>query len=94
MSAIKDQLLSWESIYSETELPDRHGRWARKCIFKDRNIGRVSRVEHNGIIVFRASVNFPCNGNDLPWLFANFESFKAAKEYVEYYWSEFIKICN
>lgn len=30
--------LRWECRYSHDDQPDKMGRWARKCFFKDRHI--------------------------------------------------------
>jgi hypothetical protein len=84
--------LRWECRYSETDLPDRHNRWARKCFYKDLHIAWVSRVEHMGTVLFRASTYFPTSGNDMPLFITNYKSFKEAKEGIEYQWVKFTEI--
>ena len=87
--------IRWVARYSQTELPDKQGRWARICYFKGRTIAWITRVQHNEIVVFIPQSYFPVNGNDMPQLCAtHFDTFNEAKEAVEYYWEQFLKICQ
>ena len=86
--------LSWVCRYSKTDEPDKLGRWARQCFFKDLHIAWVRRDEFKGIVTFKVITQFPVNGNDMPHYIAPFETFKGAKECVEFFWNQFRELCK
>lgn len=86
--------LRWECRYSHDDQPDKMGRWARKCFFKDHHIAWVNRLEFNGTIRFCVNTQFPVNGNDMPHFCSHFETFKEAKECVDFFWRRFLLVCR
>lgn len=81
----------WATRYSSTDEPDKQGRWARICHYKDLNIAWVNMIEHDDKKIFTISGHFPVNGNDMPDYFEKTDTFEKAKEMVE---SEFMKFLD
>lgn len=87
-------VMRWECRYSKDEEPDKMGRWARKCFYKSLHIAWVNRLQIKDMIRFSVNTQFPVNGNDMPQYCGHFETFKEAKECVEYCWEKFISVCR
>jgi len=47
-------MIEYFNRYSNTDLPDDMGRWARIAIYKNIRIAWISRLENKGKIIFSA----------------------------------------
>jgi len=58
----------WENRYSDTNEPDKHGRWARDLICCGLRFGSVTRCTNEGKVWFTARTYFPTNDGNSPLL--------------------------
>lgn len=87
---ITNKYISYESRYSHTDKPDKHGRWARKCFYKKLHIAWINRVEVEDKIRYSITTHFPVSSNDMPCYLGNEITFDDAKEKINKLWSEFL----
>lgn len=85
--------LTWENRYSETDEPDRQGRWLSTCKFKNLTIGGVIRVkDQHGIYSYLTNGFFPIHKGVNPIHTSTWSTPKQAREALEYYWGKFMRI--
>jgi hypothetical protein len=84
-------MIEYINRYSDNDLPDSFGRWARIGKFKNITIAWISRVEFGENIVFLASCYFPTLPNDTANETKNFKTLEEAKEFIENRWEWFLK---
>ena len=83
-------MIEYFNRYSNTDLPDNMGRWARIAIFKNIRIAWISRLENKGKVIFSVSCHFPTMQNDTANEHKVFETFEEAKEFVNERWNWFL----
>ena len=83
-------MIEYFNRYSNTDLPDDMGRWARIAIFKNIRIAWISRLENKGKVIFSVSCHFPTMQNDTANEHKVFETFEEAKEFVNERWNWFL----
>ena len=77
--------------YSDTDLPDNMGRWARTAIYKNIRIAWISRLEVKGKVVFSVSCHFPTMQNDTANENKVCFSLDEAKNFVKERWEWFLR---
>ena len=77
--------------YSDTDLPDNMGRWARTAIYKNIRIAWISRLEVKGKVVFSVSCHFPTTQNDTANENKVCFSLDEAKHFVKERWEWFLR---
>jgi len=77
--------------YSDTDLPDDMGRWARTAIYKNIRIAWISRLEVKGKVVFSVSCHFPTMENDTANENKVCFSLDEAKHFVKERWEWFLR---
>ena len=77
--------------YSDTDLPDDMGRWARTAIYKNIRIAWISRLEVKGKVVFSVSCHFPTMENDTANENKVCFSIDEAKHFVKERWEWFLR---
>lgn len=76
--------------YSNTDLPDKMGRWARIAIYKNIRIAWINRIDLKGEIIFSVFCHFPTMQNDLANEHKICFSFDEAKDFVKERWEWFL----
>ena len=76
--------------YSDTDLPDNMGRWARTAVYKSIRIAWISRLEAKDKVVFSVSCHFPTLQNDTSNEHKVCFSLEEAKEFVKERWEWFL----
>lgn len=76
--------------YSQTNLPDDMGRWARLAIYKNIRIAWISRIDIKGKIVFTVACHFPTMQNDTANEHKACNSLDEAKAFVKERWEWFL----
>lgn len=84
-------MIQYIERYSDTNEPDKHGRWARMAIYKDVRIADIVRYETREGIRYVVKCNFPTANSDYPFDIETFEEFSDAKEYLKEAWNKFSK---
>ncbi len=74
---------NWQPRYSDTNEPDKQGRWSRLCYCNEILIAWINRVEYGGQIVFSVTDYFPSNGNSNPCYSGICDNLEDAKDGVE-----------
>jgi len=88
-------MIEYFSRYSDTDLPDEMGRWARIGVFNNIRVCWISRIDNNGKVVFSASCHFPTMNNDTATEHKIFDSYDEAKEFVSERWNWFLSnVCK
>lgn len=85
---------TWRSRYSETDLPDKHGRWARLCFYNCLLIAWISRINNGNKIMYAVRDFFPSTGNDMPEYSGVENDFEKAQIGVERRFDRFKFICS
>ena len=83
-------MIEYFNRYSDTDLPDKMGRWARIGIYNKIRVSWISRVQTKDKIVFCASCHFPTMQNDTANEHKTFENFEEAKDFVSERWNWFL----
>ena len=83
-------MIEYFNRYSNTDLPDNMGRWARIGIYKNIRVSWISRVQTKDKIVFCASCHFPTMQNDTANESKVFFSLEDAKDFVSERWNFFL----
>ena len=83
-------MIEYFNRYSNTDLPDDMGRWARIGIYKNIRVSWISRNETKDKVVFCASCHFPTMQNDTANEHKIFNSFEDAKKFVDERWRWFL----
>lgn len=83
-------MIEYFNRYSDTDLPDNKGRWARIAIFRDIRIAWISRLENDGKIIFRVSCHFPTMQNDTANEYKICYSLEEAQEFINKRWNWFL----
>ena len=82
----------WVSRYSETDEPDKHGRWARLCYYNGLMIAWIERHELMfGNYIYTVTDYFPSIKNDNPCFVGQHKNFDYAKSDVEKRFVNFLK---
>ena len=76
--------------YSQTNLPDDMGRWARTAVYKKIRIAWISRIDIKGKIVFTVACHFPTMQNDTANEHKVCNSLDEAKAFVKERWEWFL----
>lgn len=84
-----DKNIHWVNKFSNTDKPDNLGRWERACYCNSLNIASVKMVMERKSVLYSSKTFFPCTADELPYHSTTHESFKEAKEWVEYQWDKF-----
>ena len=84
--------LIWRNRYSDSNLPDKHGRWSRLCFYNGLLIAWISMVEsiYHGKY-YCVKDFFPSTGNDIPQFSGVEKDFEIAKKGVEERFNKFIE---
>ena len=80
--------------YSETEYPDKHGRWARKVYFKNMMIAWINRVEYNGFVFYTITDYFPSLMQDNPCYTGKDDDFNKIVSDAKIRFLSFLNACN
>lgn len=80
--------------YSESDLPDNMGRWARIAIYKNIRIAWINRLETNNGIIFSVICHFPTIQNDSANQHKTVNSLEEAKDFVKERWEWFLNKIN
>ena len=83
--------LRWVNRYSQTDEPDKHGRWARMMVLNDITHAWVKRIEHEGVIMFSAILKFPTLQNDTIHDMFMDKDFNVVKDWCEAELAKYIK---
>lgn len=84
-------MIKYYSRYSDSDLPDDRGRWARIAVYRNIRIAWIDRTESNGKIIFSATCHFPTMQNDLANEHKVFYSLDEAKDFIKERWGWFLK---
>lgn len=83
-------MIKYINRYSNTDLPDNMGRWARLVEYKNIRIAWISRIESHGKVMFLARCYFPTMRNDTANENKVCKSLDDAKEFVSERWEWFL----
>jgi len=87
-------MIEYFNRYSDNDLPDDMGRWARIAVYRNIRIAWISRIENNGKVIFSVTCHFPTMQNDTANEHKVCNSFEEAKHFVYQKWNWFLKeIC-
>lgn len=86
--------LIWIARYSDSDLPDKHGRWSRLCFYNGLLISCISRINNGNRIMYTVRDFFPSTGNDMPEYSGLENDFEIAKKGVEKRFNNLIKKLN
>lgn len=82
----------WRTRYSETDEPDKQGRWARLCYYNGLMIAWVNRHESMfGNFFYTVTDYFPSIKNDNPCFVGKYKDFNYAKSDVEERFNKFFE---
>ena len=84
----------WRPRYSDTELPDKNGRWSRLCFYNGLLIAWISRINNGNKIMYTVRDFFPTTGNDMPEYSGLENDFQTAKKGVEKRFNDFRNACS
>ena len=94
VSQIIKNMIEYFNRYSNTDLPDDMGRWARIAIYKNIRLAWISRLESKGKIIFSVSCHFPTMQNDIANEHKLCYSLDEAKDFVKERWEWFLNKIN
>ncbi len=83
-------MIEYLNRYSDTDLPDDMGRWARLAVYKNIRIAWISKNEIRGNDLFTVSCNFPTMQNDTANEHKVYMTLQEAKEFVSERWNWFL----
>lgn len=83
-------MIQYFNRYSDTDLPDDMGRWARIAVYKNIRIAWINRVEFKDEIRFVVSCHFPTMQNDSANEHKICSSLEEAKDFVKERWEWFL----
>lgn len=83
-------MIEYLNRYSDTDLPDDMGRWARLAVYRNIRIAWISRIGNKGRDIFRVTCHFPTMQNDTANEHKIFYSLEEAKEFVSERWNWFL----
>ena len=83
-------MIEYLDRYSDTDLPDDKGRWARSAVYKNIRIAWISKLEVKGKAVFSVFCHFPTMQNDTANEHKVCYSFDEAKDFVNERWRWFL----
>lgn len=83
-------MIEYFSRYSQTDLPDDMGRWARAAVYKNIRIAWISRLEINDKVMFGVSCHFPTKQSDMANEYKLCNSLDEAKHFVKERWEWFL----
>jgi hypothetical protein len=83
-------MIHYFNRYSDTDLPDKMGRWARTAVYKNIRIAWINRVEFKDRIGFTVSCHFPTMQNDSANEHKLCNSLDEAKDFVKERWEWFL----
>lgn len=84
-------MIEYYSRYSDSDLPDDEGRWARIAVYRNIRIAWIDRIEIEGKVIFSVTCHFPTMQNDLANEHKICFSIDEAKEFVKERWGWFLK---
>lgn len=79
-------MIKYLNRYSDTELPDKNGRWARTAVCKNIRIAWISKVEDKYSVI----CHFPTMQNDTANEHKVCSSLEEAKDFVKERWEWFL----
>ena len=86
-------MIKWRIRYSDTDEPDKFGRWARLATINGVAIAWVNRFESDGVVGYDVNCYFPTIKNqDMPNAHFVEGAFEEAKKRVEDEWLTFLKL--
>jgi hypothetical protein len=78
--------IKWVNRYSDTNEPDKFGRWARDLICVGLRFGTVSRCTNEDKVWFTARTYFPMNDGNSPCRFEDYVTAFTAMNHLERMW--------
>lgn len=84
----------YNARYSDTDLPDKFGRWARTASYNGIRIAWISKFEQEDKECYSVSLHFPTMQNDTANEHKIFYSLDEAKEFVKERWVWFLNKIN
>ena len=87
-------MITYTNRYSDTDEPDKHGRWAREVYCNGFRIGWICLIRGNVGHMYSANCHFPTNGNDSPTEGEVFLSPEGAKAFIAERWEYFLSVIN
>jgi hypothetical protein len=88
---IKKIMIKYLPRYSDTNKPDKMGRWARIAIYKDIRIASINMIKLKCKVVFNAYCHFPTMQNDIANEHKACNSLDEAKNFIKERWEWFLK---
>lgn len=85
---MKDKII-YLNRYSDTDEPDKQGRWMRLVSYNNLNIGHISIEFFEESIKYYLASNFPVNNNVSSFYCNHFDTYKEAQDKIESLWNEF-----
>ena len=79
-------MIEYQNRYSQTDEPDKQGRWAITATYKNIRIAWISRLEVKGKYTFCASCHFPTTQNDTANEYKVCFSLEDAKDFISERW--------
>ena len=84
-------MIEYYSRYSDSDLPDDEGRWARIAVYRNIRIAWIDRIEIEGKVIFSATCHFPTMQNDTANKHKVCFSLDEAKNFVKERWEWFLR---
>lgn len=84
------EYIKYQNRYSQTDEPDKQGRWARTATYKDIRIAWISKHLVKDKWAFCAICNFPTMQNDTANESKVFYSLEDAKHFISERWTFFL----
>ena len=82
--------IEYQDRYSQTDEPDKQGRWARTATYKNIRIAWISKHLIKGKYTFCVTCHFPTMQNDTANESKVFFSLEDAKEFIYERWNFFL----
>ncbi len=83
-------MIEYFNRYSDTDLPDDTGRWARIAVYKDIRIAWISKVKVNNKDIFSVTCHFPTMQNDTANKHKICKTLDEAKKFISDEWEWFL----
>lgn len=93
MGKMKNKFI-WLPRYSDTDKPDKQGRWARVCFYGDFLICWISRQQVNETVMYVVKDYFPSSGDSDPCFIEATEDLEKAKSDAIKRFTDFINACS
>jgi hypothetical protein len=83
-------MIEYQNRYSQTDEPDKQGRWARTATYKNIRVAWISKHIIQNSETFCVTLHFPTMNNDTANESKVFFSLEDAKEFVSERWNFFL----